>query len=133
MKAHVYQVPVCREGTEDLIHGGLAQRRLYFPGLGVIAYEIPWPSEGVAFFDENSYTINEAENAIKSVFERTEFMDSRKNKYIGEIDIPDELVASIVSEGKNLSKKQDALNEARKSINEKGKSLVRLVNETPPS
>ena len=110
MKVHRYQVKVY-ESAMDIAHGmSHTQDRLLIPGQGVFAYR----KKKADFFDDSSEAIECAQICID--------IKSDEIKYLGEIDLPDDLVKLVVTMGKKL-------NEAKKEFEQSAKTLVDLVQE----
>lgn len=124
MKAHLYETAVS-EGAMEAMHSmGSPQRKLYFPGVGVLAYGFQ-SNNKVDYFSNSLNHIREAENAIKGVFEESYLIKNKQDKYIGEVEVPDKLAKEVVSLGETLI-------ETKRNLDKKGKSLVALVNRLHP-
>jgi len=113
MKCHKYSI-VCYESALELSHEmGHSQTRVYIPGQGVFGYR---SSEQIDFFSSKEETISEAERILKGSVDNGE-------RYIGEVELPEELVLGVISAGTNF-------NNARKQFSEVSKSLIDILQES---
>lgn len=93
--------------------GNQLEYRLYIPGQGILGYT----KKGIEFFSDDPKDIEEAEFTISG-----EGDELRKESYLGEIELPDDLVMKAVAAGKRL-------NQAEKDLKENTKSLIELIQE----
>jgi len=113
MKAHQYQVTVY-EGILDSTHrAGQTQDRLYIHGQGVLGYRDNGGK--IDFFGYDTETIAEAMKAVKGSPNTEEGV-----RYLGEIELPDDVVSRLVSAGKSL-------NQAKADFEDAARTLVDLL------
>ena len=97
------------DGVMDYVHSSSrTQDLLYFPGLGIMGYG----EEKIDFFSDDI-----------EVLERVQAVVDGKNdesKYLGEIDLPSDLVMEVVAKGKESNK-------TKASFEQNAKTLVDLV------
>ena len=92
----------------------IAQEVVYIPERGIIGY---YPNgEKEPFFNENQESIDRAYQVVA----REHVEEDREDKYLGEIELPDEVVLKVISDGKKL-------NQARTVFQESVSSLIDLL------
>lgn len=112
MKVHKYQI-TAYEGVIDWTHGmGQTQTRLYIPNQGIFAFR---SRENIDFFSDDPNAIDNAEKCISGKLQEVV-------KYLGQIELPDNVIAKAVSAGKKL-------NRAKTLFQESAKKLVDLVKD----
>lgn len=110
MRAHLYQQRVYESPGDFQRKHSDTQNRLYFPGKGVIAYR----GDRVDFFSDDQKIIEEARDIMggKSKLEGA--------KYLGQVELPEDVVSMVVSAGK-------ALNATREVFNASSEKLLKLL------
>lgn len=109
MKAHKYQVTTY-EGFMDMVHkSGQTQYRLYIPGQGVFGYR---NKEKIDFFRDEREDIEQAEDDIR----RGRIQNIEDIKYLGEVELPDKVVLTMMYVGKELNKTRIAFEESAKIL-----------------
>jgi hypothetical protein len=109
MRVHRYSAQVY-EGLIALTHGrGQRQERLYVPNCAVIGFR---DKEEMDFFSDDKESIEKAEKHIS--------VKSKDIEYIGEIELPDEIVNKLLLTGKSLQK-------AKRDFDDSAKKLMDLI------
>ncbi len=125
MKAYRYEVKVRPDENaepEDVV----PQERLYIPGEGVFGYTTYSRSIGkINFFQNYPKIIEEAEQVIKG--------NNEVGRYLGEIELPDNIVLHAIQNGKFFLEEQKIcekrVEEARKSFEGPAERLLKSIDD----
>ena len=108
MKVCLYQIEVFQSAL-DWTHGfAHLQNRLYIPGKGVLGYRA---GAKIDFFREDEEVIEEAQSIVEG---------KEKGKFIGQVDLPPEVVEDVVSLGRRC-------NFTRAEFKRRARALVELI------
>ena len=105
MKVHKYQVLVFTRigGT------GHMQTRIYFPEQGVLGYREPFPP----FFSDDPKIVNDA---LRVILGHPKGPGDFEEKYLGEINLPDDIAEKLVSCGKTHMQAEADFREAANTV-----------------
>ena len=108
MKVHKYQIEVLESEVDWTHKMGQTQTRLYIPNQGVLGYK----SKSIDFFSDDQSAISEAETVIKV----PEIGKKRSVKYFGQVELPDDMIAEVVSAGKSLNQAKTEFEKSTKAV-----------------
>ena len=119
MKCHKFTINVASD-TLSAIHGMASpQNRLYIPDKGVLGYDF-FEKGKIDCFLENKNSINDAEKIIKGKSLGKHFGAPPDPKYLGEIDLEEDMINKFINSYKTKEK-------AEKDFQEKGRNLISLL------
>jgi len=116
MKVHKYQIKIY-DGIMDFTHGlSQTQTRVYIPERAVIGYR---SRAEIDFFSDDEESINHAKQIISGEKKVSKEEDAI---YLGQFELPQDLVEKLVSVGKSL-------NRTKLELNESGRKLIDLLGD----
>jgi len=117
MKVHKYEHTVY-EGFLAANHGdGQRQTVIYVPRQGVIGYRTP---EQIDFFSSRAEDMTEAQEIVDGMVRRDGW-GGAPPRYLGDVEVPDNIVAELISSG-------NSLNQAKGEFGKASKLLIGLVD-----
>lgn len=116
MKGHLYRD---QESTSyNKGRNGFDMKNLFVPD----KFMMRFMHGQVYFYSEEKHELKKAQAIVNG---HSKFDE----EYLGETEVPDEVVASFMQDQENVVQLDEALVEAKRKVNESGASLIKLVQE----
>lgn len=103
----------------QIIENGEFQDILFIPTVGIIGYTY----RGVDFFSNDPETIDEAERVVH----RNRKVNDRQATYIGQVDLPNDVLQEAINAGKKYADARRELDCATAALKRVGKQLIENI------